>query len=104
MCWKTKSKVDQPTKQTKHGECYSKTIQTCESLLYYAVTRWQNAQVCTQPKGWNFTCCEIKEAVTQKGAKCFLKLFMRQGGKYCDSNRVVLMDGVKRRYLLKQCL
>jgi hypothetical protein len=43
----------------------------------------------------------MKEAGTQKGAMRFLKLFMRQGGKYCDSNTPVLMDAVMRRYLLK---
>ena len=46
--WKTDSVVDQPERRTEHSECYSNTVQTCESLLHYAVTLLQNAQVCTR--------------------------------------------------------
>ena len=34
------------------SECCSNTVHTCESLLHYAVTLRQNAQVSMRPKAW----------------------------------------------------
>ena len=50
---KTDSVVDQTAQRTEHRECYSNTNHTYESLLRYAVTLQQNAQVSTRPKAWN---------------------------------------------------
>jgi hypothetical protein len=46
--WITDSKVDQPAELIEHSEWHSNTVHTCESLLHYAVTLRQNAQVCAR--------------------------------------------------------
>ena len=48
--WKTDSRVDQPAQRTEQGERCNNTVQTCESLIHYAVTMLQNARVWTRPK------------------------------------------------------
>jgi hypothetical protein len=49
MCWKIDNRMDQNEQQTKHTDYYSNTLQTRKSLLRYAFTLQQIAEVWMWP-------------------------------------------------------